>query len=147
MNNAEKKLFALALFLFALGGISKLGAFNKIYPLESISLPTNNEDYPEKILEKIEVSNNEIATDANENVDNAIKNKKNAKKAPKFPIPINSASKEDLCFIKGIGPSLAQRIIEYRETKGSFKEAKDLEKVKGIGEKRRKSMESFISFD
>jgi len=52
-----------------------------------------------------------------------------------FPIHINKASKADFMKLNGIGETLAQRIIEYREKNGDFEKIEDLKKVKGIGEK------------
>lgn len=48
-------------------------------------------------------------------------------------ININTASAAQLETLKGIGPVLAQRIIEYRESKGGFKTIEDITKVRGIG--------------
>ena len=50
-------------------------------------------------------------------------------------IDINSATLEQLTEIKGIGPTIAQRIIDYREEKGLFKTIDELMNVKGIGPK------------
>ena len=47
-------------------------------------------------------------------------------------VPINSASYEELQLLDGIGVTLAQRIIDYRETIG-FESLDDLQNVKGIG--------------
>ncbi|MCL1967784.1 MAG: helix-hairpin-helix domain-containing protein [Fibromonadales bacterium] len=150
MNAAEKKFLFLALFLFALGGISRLGVFNSLSPLESIGLPIN----PEFASLADSVSLDSIATDSLTTGDSDFssfkkenKEKKPKKKAPAFPLSINTASKEDLCFIKGVGPSLAQKIVEHRETKGPFHSGKDLEKVSGIGAKKRVAIEEFVKFD
>ncbi|VAW42661.1 hypothetical protein MNBD_CHLOROFLEXI01-4275 [hydrothermal vent metagenome] len=50
-------------------------------------------------------------------------------------IDINSANAETLTTISGIGPALAQRIIEYRETVHPFEEVIELTAVPGISEK------------
>ena len=50
-----------------------------------------------------------------------------------YVININTASVEQLDTLKGIGPVLAERIVEYRETKGPFKTIEDITKVRGIG--------------
>jgi len=55
--------------------------------------------------------------------------------APQTQININTASKEELIRLKRIGPSLAERIITYRETHGPFLKREDILNVKGLGQK------------
>lgn len=50
-------------------------------------------------------------------------------------ININTASREELMELKGVGPAYADRIIEYRKALGPFQRPEDIMKVKGIGEK------------
>ena len=50
-------------------------------------------------------------------------------------ININTATSQELQTLRGIGPAMAQRIIEYRQTSGGFSTVDDLTNVKGIGEK------------
>ena len=50
-------------------------------------------------------------------------------------ININSASKEQLSTLIGIGDTKAEAIIKYREENGGFKSVEELTKVDGIGEK------------
>jgi competence protein ComEA len=49
------------------------------------------------------------------------------------PININRATAGQLDGLDGIGPVIAQRIVEYRKTNGSFLSIEDLQKVSGIG--------------
>jgi len=51
-------------------------------------------------------------------------------------VNINTATKEDLDKLPGIGPTLAERIIEFRTKNGPFKSIDDLQNVEGIGEKK-----------
>jgi len=48
---------------------------------------------------------------------------------------INTATATELATLPGIGPALAQRIVEYRQTHGPFARIEDLKKVSGIGDK------------
>ena len=50
-------------------------------------------------------------------------------------VNINTASKDELMTLDGIGEAYADRIIEFRDKNGPFQNPEDLLKVKGIGEK------------
>lgn len=49
------------------------------------------------------------------------------------PININRATARQLDALDGIGPVIAQRIVDYRKANGSFVTIDDLQKVSGIG--------------
>jgi competence protein ComEA len=49
-------------------------------------------------------------------------------------VNINSASKEQLETLDGVGPVKAQAIIDYRKKNGPFKTVEDIKKVNGIGD-------------
>lgn len=48
-------------------------------------------------------------------------------------VSINRASLEDLQVVRGIGPVIAQRIVDFRQANGSFSALEDLVQVNGIG--------------
>lgn len=49
------------------------------------------------------------------------------------PVDINRASEEELTRLRGIGPALARRIVEYRQQHGPFRSVEELAQVRGIG--------------
>ncbi len=53
-----------------------------------------------------------------------------------LPLELNTASADDLKAIPGVGPALAQAIVNYRTAYGPFRTIDDLEKVSGIGPKK-----------
>jgi len=57
---------------------------------------------------------------------------------------VNQATVRQLTLLPGIGPSLAGRIIEYREASGRFRSTSDLVNVKGIGLKTLAKFEGMI---
>ena len=62
-------------------------------------------------------------------------------------VNINKAGKEELESLPGIGPSLAQRIIEYRENNVGFDTIDDLKNIKGIGTRKFERIKDFITIE
>lgn len=65
--------------------------------------------------------------------------------AEKELVNINTAIAEQLQTLEGIGQELAQRIIEYREEFGPFKDIYDLMNVSGIGAKKLEAIADMIT--
>ncbi|MFN3476433.1 MAG: ComEA family DNA-binding protein [Candidatus Methylomirabilales bacterium] len=61
------------------------------------------------------------------------------------PVDLNEASRLELEKLPGIGPTLADRIVQHRERYGPFQELEDLMQVEGIGEKRYERLRPWIS--
>lgn len=76
---------------------------------------------------------------------NNLQNESSAVTGSSKLININFAGAGDLELLPGIGPELAQRIIDYRNNTGSFKSKEDLKNVTGIGEKKFEAIKDFIS--
>ena len=55
--------------------------------------------------------------------------------APAQSVNVNTATVAQFEALPGIGPSMAQRIVAYRDKNGPFKKLEDLMNVQGIGEK------------
>ncbi len=63
---------------------------------------------------------------------------------PAAPISLSSATPEQLDTLDGIGPTLSERIIEYREANGGFRSLEELREVDGIGDKRFESLSQAV---
>ncbi len=62
-----------------------------------------------------------------------------------IPLDLNQVSSEDLCLIPGIGESLAQEIIAYRERRKGFRSVEELKNVRGIGGKKYQNLKEFFT--
>lgn len=62
----------------------------------------------------------------------------------KVGVDVNSASQHLLQYISGLGPQLAQRIVDYRSQNGKFTSRKELLKVKGMGAKSYEQAAGFM---
>jgi len=62
-----------------------------------------------------------------------------------FKVNINTAAKEDLMKIPGIGEKTAEQIIKHREIYGKFKRIEDIMNVKGIGQKKFEKIKSYLT--
>lgn len=67
------------------------------------------------------------------------------KKEEKKLVSINSAGIEELTTLPGIGKTTAQRIIDYRQEKGSFLSLEELMNVKGIGKSKYEKIKGSIT--
>lgn len=62
----------------------------------------------------------------------------------KVGVDLNSASQHLLQYISGLGPQLAQRIVDYRSENGKFTSRKELQKIKGMGAKSYEQAAGFL---
>ena len=86
----------------------------------------------EKILKVKEVKNSlQLQEDSNNKKDNIIN--------------INNATQSQLETLPGIGPSIAIKIINYRNEHGKFKSINDIKNVNGIGENKFNNIKNLIT--
>ncbi|HET6225404.1 MAG TPA: helix-hairpin-helix domain-containing protein, partial [Bacteroidia bacterium] len=62
----------------------------------------------------------------------------------KVGVEVNTASKQLLTYVSGLGPQLARNIVEYRNENGPFRSRKDLLKVPRMGEKAYEQAAGFL---
>ena len=155
MNGPEKNVVRLALCLLVLGivmrylpwGLPSIETFEVgdalIVPADSLALNAGGNPSPDSIMSKIDSDGYSAGQNFRE------KHSKSHKSAPKvtLPIHINTATVEEICALKGVGPKLAEKIIAVREAQGPFKSSADLQKVPGIGKKKLENMISGVNFD
>jgi competence protein ComEA len=64
--------------------------------------------------------------------------------SPSAPLDLNTASLEQLDTLPGIGPSTAQKILDYRQEHGAFHSLADLDAVSGIGPSRLAQLKGLV---
>ena len=60
-------------------------------------------------------------------------------------VNINTATQEELDTLPGIGPSIASKIIDYREQNGKFNSIEEIKEVSGIGEAKYEKIKDSIT--
>ncbi len=60
------------------------------------------------------------------------------------PISLNTATVEQLDQLEGIGPTTAQKILDWRKEHGGFRSVDDLQQISGIGPKRFESLKDKV---
>lgn len=112
-----------------------LNKLNLAYVLEDgekLYIPTKNDKEGEY-----------ISSDSGENV--VIENSGNTSSTKAEIININTANKEKLETLNGIGESTANKIIKYREENGKFKTIEDIKNVPGIGDAKFENIKEYIT--
>lgn len=121
--------------------IEKAGGVTSLANLENVNLAYELEDGQKLYIPNINETKNEYVLDG---IDSNIVETTNFSNANKI-ININKASEIELQEIPGVGPSMAKKIITYREENGKFKNIEDIKNVSGIGEKKFENIKEYIT--
>ncbi len=62
-------------------------------------------------------------------------------------VNLNTATKEELQTLPGVGPAVAQRIVEYRAKFGPFKSVDELLEIRGIGPKKLEKIKPMVTLE
>jgi competence protein ComEA len=62
-----------------------------------------------------------------------------------MPVSLNEAALEDLVAVPGLGPSLAKRIVAFRETYGPFESWRDVMRIRGVGPKKVEAFRRYLT--
>ena len=115
-----------------------IGLIGKYYIQSQGKLKLIDEEEPQLVQKQELTSSSQLnLSSKNETIDKSV----NA-----ALININQANREKLISLKGVGPGLADKILQFREENGAFRSAEDLLKVKGIGKKKLKTLKTQIKF-
>ena len=157
MNASEKRILKLAIILFIIGltvrylpwGLPSIETFEVGDAIVVANAPPVA--VPDADTSAVPASDTDkvipLADPGPKSAEHSSEHHRKAKKKVSFPLNINTASADDLCAIKGVGPKLAEKIVERRTAAGPFKGPSDLKKVHGIGKKKLETMLQSIIFD
>lgn len=159
MNASEKRILKLAIILFTIGlvfrylpwGLPSIESFEvgDAVVVANASPPVVADPAVDTVLNKVNDAAQLVpmgqSDDSTSSEHRGFHRK--PKKVVSLPLHINTASAEDLCALQGVGPKLAEKIIERRTASGPFKGPSDLKKVHGIGNKKLEKMLQSIIFD
>ncbi|MFM1533843.1 ComEA family DNA-binding protein [Helcococcus ovis] len=119
--------------------IDKSGGFCKDADLESINLS-------QKLKDEMKIHVNKIGEVKNQKSANHVESTDNEQKNGLSKININTASKEQLMTLPGVGSSRADEIIKYR-SKNRFQSIEDIQNISGIGQKSFEKIKEKIIVD
>ena len=149
MNAPEKNVVRLALCLLVIGIIVRVLPWG-LPSIESFEVGESfivaNEAPMAAIRDSVAVDSLQMSKSDNRFEGEPKKERKSAKKV-NLPVHINSASIDELCALNGVGPKLAEKILDTRNALGTFKNAEDLQKVPGIGKKKLEKLLPGLIFD
>lgn len=127
--------------------IKAAGGETKQADLDEINLAYELQDgqkiyIPNKRDKKINEEKTYITSESGNNV---IKEENKSTKGANKKVNINTANQSEIETLPGIGPSIASRIIEYRQQNGKFQKIEDLQNVKGIGDSKYANIKEYVT--
>lgn len=127
--------------------IEKAGGFKENAYTKDVNLAYKLEDGMKIYIPTIDEKENtkittEVGTEVENNYDGLANT--NEEKLVSKKVNINTANKEELDTLPGIGPSTAEKIISYRKENGKFKSIEEIKDVSGIGDSKYENIKDMI---
>ncbi len=149
MNAPEKNVVRLAFCLLVIGIIVRVLPWG-LPSIEHFEVGETfivaNEAPQAVVWDRVAVDSLRMSKNDANSVSRPQKERKPSKKV-NLPVHVNTASLDELCALNGVGPKLAEKILEVRNALGAFKNAEDLQKVPGIGKKKLEKLLPGVIFD
>lgn len=149
MNAPEKNVVRLAFCLLVIGIIVRVLPWG-LPSIEHFEVGETfivaNEAPQAVVWDRVAVDGLQMSKNDAKSVSRPQKERKPSKKV-NLPVHVNTASLDELCALNGVGPKLAEKILEVRNALGAFKNAEDLQKVPGIGKKKLEKLLPGVIFD
>lgn len=149
MNAPEKNVVRLAFCLLVIGIIVRVLPWG-LPSIEHFEVGETfivaNEAPQAVVRDRVAVDSLQVSKNDANSVSRPQKERKPSKKV-NLPVHVNTASLDELCALNGVGPKLAEKILEVRNALGAFKNAEDLQKVPGIGKKKLEKLLPGVIFD
>lgn len=119
--------------------IKAAGGFTEKADKEKINLAKKLKDEDYILIDK------KVDASSNKSISNEeVKSKGEDSSKDPQKVNLNTASKEELKTIPGVGDVTAQRIIDYREKNGSFSSVEELKNVERIGDKTFEKIQEYV---
>ena len=123
---------------------------NLAYSLEDgmkIHIPTKEETEANKnnenMIDESYVTSSSGGVSSKEDINSTQGNSSTSTSSKK--VNINTATQEELDTLPGIGPSIASKIIDYREQNGKFNSIEEIKEVSGIGDAKYEKIKDSIT--
>lgn len=132
---------------FSLGWVLGSGGTHETVTVQVSSQPQETKETPASQEAQTPEAPQETQEEAPLELEEAEQQTQLSAPTEEAPLNLNTATQAELELLPGIGPVLAQAILDYRDSFGGFSAKEQLKEVSGIGEKRYAAVEALITVE
>ena len=132
---------------FSLGWVLGSGGTHETVTVQVSSQPQETKETPASQETQTPEAPQETQEEAPPELEEAEQQTQLSAPTEEAPLNLNTATQAELELLPGIGPVLAQAILDYRDSFGGFSSKEQLKEVSGIGEKRYAAVEALITVE